>query len=57
MKPDPKPELSAAAIKSNIEYYKSICNKYREGYKTAKQDLKKWEQRLDEISHRDRIRQ
>ena len=50
MKPDPKPKLSAAAIKSNIEYYQSICNKYREGYKDAKQELKKWEERLNEIS-------
>jgi hypothetical protein len=50
MKPDPKPQLSQAAIKSNIEYYKSICDKYRQGYKDAKQELKKWELRLNEIS-------
>ena len=46
---DPKPQLSAAAIKSNIEYYKSICDKYRQGYKDAKKELTKWEQRLNEI--------
>ena len=50
MKPDPKPKLSQAAIKSNIEYYKSRCDKYRQGYKDAKKDLKKWEERLNEIS-------
>jgi prefoldin subunit 5 len=47
---DPKPNLSRAAIEANIEYYKSRCDKYRQGYKEAKQDLKKWEQRLNEIS-------
>ena len=46
---DPKPQLSAAAVKSNIEYYKSICDKYRQGYKDAKKELNKWTQRLDEI--------
>lgn len=48
---DPKPNLSAAAIKSNIEYYKSICLKYRQGYKTAKQEQKKWEEKLNALSH------
>ena len=47
---DPKPQLGPAAIKSNIEYYKSICDKYRQGYKDAKQELKKWEQRLNDLS-------
>jgi len=46
---DPKPNLSAAAIKSNIEYYKNICDKYRLGYKDAKKELNKWKQRLNEI--------
>lgn len=48
---DPKPNLSRAAILSNIEYYKSICVKYRQGYKDAKQELNKWTQRLNEVSH------
>jgi len=47
---DPKPRLSARAIESNIEYYKSICQKYREGYLDAKHELTKWQQRLNEIS-------
>ena len=47
---DPKPNLSAAAIKSNIEYYKSICYKHREAYKEAKQELTKWEERLNALS-------
>ena len=46
---DPKPQLSAAAIKSNIEYYKSICLKYRQGYKDARRELNKWTERLNEI--------
>jgi len=46
---DPKPTLSKRAIECNIEYYKSICQKYREGYKDAKQELTKWQQRLNEI--------
>lgn len=50
MKIDPKPNLSARAIESNIEYYKSICLKYRAGYKDAKRELLKWTQRLNEIS-------
>lgn len=50
MKPDPKPNLSRAAIEANIEYYQSICLKYRQGYKEARQDLKKWKERLNEIS-------
>jgi len=49
MKPDPKPNLSTAAIKANIEYYSSICRKYRQGYKDAKEQLDKWTQRLNEI--------
>jgi hypothetical protein len=47
---DPKPQLGAAAIRSNIEYYKSICDKYRNGYKDAKKELKKWELRLNDLS-------
>jgi hypothetical protein len=47
---DPKPRLSAAAISSNIEYYKSICSKYRAGYKDAKQQLNRWEQALENLS-------
>ena len=47
---DPKPQLSAAAISSNIEYYRSICHKYREGYKDAKKELDKWEQALENLS-------
>ena len=57
MKPDPKPQLSRAAIECNILYYRSQCAKHRWLYKEAKQDLKKWEQRLDEISHTDRTGQ
>jgi len=49
MKPDPKPNLSRAAIEANIEYYKSICRKYRTGYRDAKEQLQKWEQRLNEL--------
>ncbi|CAB5225995.1 hypothetical protein UFOVP758_40 [uncultured Caudovirales phage] len=48
---DPKPNLSRAAILSNIEYYKSICAKYREGYKEAKQQMAKWEEQLNALSH------
>ena len=51
MKIDPKPNLSARAIASNIEYYRSICHKYRAGYKDAKKELDKWTQRLNEISN------
>lgn len=47
---DPKPQLSAAAINSNIQYYKSICSKYRAGYKDAKQQLTKWELALENLS-------
>jgi hypothetical protein len=47
---DPKPQLSRAAIESNIEYYKSICLKYQSGYRDAREQLAKWEQRLNEIS-------
>jgi hypothetical protein len=47
---DPKPNLSRAAIEANIEYYKSICSKYRTGYRDAKEQLQKWEQRLNEVS-------
>ena len=50
MMTDPKPQLGAAAIKSNIEYYKNICDKYRQGYKDAKRELNKWEQRLNDLS-------
>ena len=50
MRIDPKPQLSARAIESNIEYYKSKCVKYREGYKDARRELLKWEKRLNEIS-------
>jgi hypothetical protein len=46
---DPKPNLSRAAIEANIEYYQSICLKYRQGYKEARQDLKKWKERLNEL--------
>ena len=46
---DPKPNLSRAAIKSNIDYYKSICAKYETGYRDAKEQLEKWTQRLNEI--------
>lgn len=48
---DPKPQLSAAAIKSNILYYKSICAKYQQGYLEAQEELTKWEQRLHDLSH------
>ena len=47
---DPKPRLSAAAISSNIEYYKNICSKYREGYTDAKHELTRWEQALENLS-------
>ena len=50
MRIDPKPKLSARAIESNIEYYKSKCDKYRAGYKDAKRELNKWTKRLDELS-------
>ena len=50
MKIDPKPNLSARTIESNIEYYKSICAKYREGYLDAKKELDKWEQALENLS-------
>lgn len=43
---DPKPQLSTAAIKSNIEYYESICRRHREGYKLARKDLIKWQKQL-----------
>jgi len=46
---DPKPQFSQAAILSNIEYYKSICDKYRQGYKEAKRELTKWEQQLNDL--------
>ena len=48
---DPKPQLSRAAIESNIEYYKSICSKYETGFRDAKEQLERWEQRLHDISH------
>ena len=48
---DPKPNLSRAAIESNIEYYKSICSKYQTGYRDALEQLERWKQRLNEISH------
>jgi transcription elongation GreA/GreB family factor len=48
---DPKPNLSRAAIEANIEYYKSICAKYQSGYRDAKEQLEKWEQRLNDLSH------
>lgn len=47
---DPKPNLSAAAIKSNCEYYQSLCEQYRQKHQEALQELIKWEQQLNEIS-------
>ena len=48
---DPKPQLSATTIKHNIEYYQSICEKYREAILLAEQDLAKWQQRLKELEN------
>lgn len=47
---DPKPNLSQAAIKSNIVYWQAICLKYRLAQEDSEKELAKWEQQLNEIS-------
>ena len=49
-KPDPKPQLSRAAIESNIEYYNSMVEASYQRYQAYVADLQYW---LDELAQKE----
>lgn len=46
MKKDPKPQLSQAAIVSNIEYYTALRDRARREYNTMEVELEFWKAKL-----------
>ena len=46
---DPKPELSRAAILSNIEYYSEQESKYQYLLDDAKSNIAKWTEQLNKL--------
>lgn len=47
MKKDPKPNLSTAAIQSNIEYYTALRDRARREYNTMEVELDFWKAKLE----------
>jgi hypothetical protein len=50
-KPDPKSQLSRAALESNIEYYNAMVEASYQRYQAYVQDLQYWLDQLQEHTH------
>ena len=47
MKKDPKPNLSLAAIRSNIEYFTALRDRAHREYKRTEVELEFWKDKLE----------